>query len=54
MQIAVLPEFLQYVRSFENSVLLILLALFLMQKSADPDVYFLLNMNDKGVTSFSY
>ena len=24
-----------------------------MQKSADPDVFFLLDMNDKGVTSFS-
>ena len=25
-----------------------------MQKSADPDVFFLLDMNDKGVSSFSY
>ena len=25
-----------------------------MQISADPDVFFLLDMNDKGVTSFSY
>ena len=28
--------------------------LFFMQKSADPDVFSLLDMNDKGVTSFSY
>ena len=25
-----------------------------MQKSADPNVFFLLDMNGKGVTSFSY
>ena len=54
MQIAVLPEFLRSVTEFRKFRIAYFACAFLMQKSTDPDVFFLLDMNDKGVTRFSY
>ena len=54
MQIAVLPEFLRSVTWFRKFRIAYFACAFLMQKSANPFVFFLLGMNDEGVTSFSY
>ena len=52
MQI-VLPEFLRSVTQFRKYRIAYFACAFLMQKSAKPDIFFLLDMNDKGGTSFS-